>query len=158
MKRPKLCPTCCIPGFALIYHDPTRMYEESYEQYYSPPGYMGGGMLRQTTRSLWVVTEWSLFTVWWWVVSWVMLRDNWARLAPIYPGGLYMGPGSKGSGMWVVTDGQTGGRIIPSALSHCSEQNFGVGFTAFHHSWPVTQIAQKNSEFLDLCTPTQSEK
>ncbi len=31
-----------------------------------------------------------MFTVWWWVVSWVILRDNWVRLAPIYPGGLYM--------------------------------------------------------------------
>ncbi len=27
---------------------------------YSPPGYMGGVMLRQDTWSLWVVTEWSL--------------------------------------------------------------------------------------------------
>ncbi len=31
---------------------------------YSPPGYMGGGMLCQVTRSLWVVPEWSpLFNV-----------------------------------------------------------------------------------------------
>ena len=54
------------------------------EEWYSPPWYMGGGMLCQTRRSLW--DHWYFR---WWVVSWVMIQENRIRLEPTYSGELY---------------------------------------------------------------------